>query len=91
MPPAGARRARVTRRGVLAGLPTVLKVLWTVWLAVVSINVVVWALVCGTTGHLVYPWPVWVAGPYGAALFAVSAGVMQIRRSRMFNAGPVAQ
>ena len=76
---------------MLAGLPTVLKVLWTVWLAVVSINVVVWALVCGTTGHLVYPWPVWVAGPYGAALFAVSAGVTQFRRSRMFNAGPVAQ
>jgi hypothetical protein len=32
-----------------------------------------------------------VAGPYGAALFAVSAGVTQFRRSRMFNAGPVAQ
>ena len=91
MPPAGTRRARVTRRGVLAGLPTALKVLWTVWLAVVSINVVTWALVCGTTGHLVYPWPVWVAGPYGAALFAVSAGVMQIRRSRIFNVGPAAQ
>jgi hypothetical protein len=44
-----------------------------------------------TTGHLVYPWPVWAAGPYGGALFAVSAGVTQIRRSRMFNAGPVAQ
>jgi hypothetical protein len=82
-PPAGARPAAGTRRGVLAGLPTVLRVLWTVWLAVVSINVVVWALVCGTTGHLVYPWPAWVAGPYGAALFAVSVGVTQLRRSRM--------
>src|SRR5260370_12098930 len=86
-PPAGARPARVTRRGVLAGLPTVLRVLWTVWLAVVSINVVVWALGCGTTAHLVYPGPGWVAVPYGAALFAVSAGVTQFRRSRMVNAG----
>ena len=68
--------------GVLADLPAALKVLWTIWLAAVSINVVVWVLVSGTTGHLIYPWPVWVAGPSGAALFAVSAGVTQIRRSR---------
>ena len=47
-----------------------------------SVNVVVWALVSGTTGHLMYPWPLWVAGPYGAALFAVSAVVSQIRGSR---------
>jgi hypothetical protein len=44
--------------------------------------VVVWALVSGTGGHLAYPWPVWVAGPYGAVLFAVSAGVVLFRRSR---------
>ena len=58
-----------------------LKVLWTIWLAAVAVNVVVWALVSGTGGHLAYPWPVWVAGPYGAALFAVSAGVTRFRRS----------
>jgi DUF1707 SHOCT-like domain len=68
--------------GYLAGLPAVLRVLWTVWLAVVSVNVVIWALVSGTGGHLAYPWPVWVAGPYGAVLFAVSAGVTLFRRSR---------
>jgi DUF1707 SHOCT-like domain len=50
--------------------------------AAVSVNVVVWALVSGTGGHLAYPWPVWVAGPYGAVLFAVSAGVTLFRRSR---------
>jgi hypothetical protein len=70
------------RAGYLAGLPTVLKVLWTMWLAAVSVNVVVWALVSGSGGHLAYPWPVWVAGPYGAVLFAVSAGVVLFRRSR---------
>src|SRR4029079_19623158 len=66
--------------GHLAGLPTVLKILWTIWLTAVSVNVVVWALVSGTGGHLAYPWPVWVAGPYGAVLFAVSAGVVLFRR-----------
>src|SRR5262249_14198227 len=34
-------------RGFLAGQPMALKVLWTIWLAAVSINVVVWALVSG--------------------------------------------
>jgi len=82
-PPATAPPACVRRQGVLAGLPATLKVLWTIWLTAVSINVVVWALVSGTSAHLVYPWPLWVAGPYGAALLAVSAGVTQIRRSRL--------
>ena len=79
---AATQPAVFSRAGCLAGLPTVLKVLWVKWLAVVSVNVVVWALVSGTGGHLAYPWPVWVAGPYGAALLAVSAGVTLCRRSR---------
>ena len=79
---ATAAPAVSSRAGYLAGLPAVLKVLWTIWLAAVSVNVVIWALVSGTGGHLAYPWPVWVAGPYGAALFAVSAGVTLFRRSR---------
>ena len=70
------------RHGALAGLPTTLKVLWTIWLVAVSVNVVVWVLVSGTTGHLQYPWPLWVAGPYGAALLAVSVAVAQFRRDR---------
>ena len=77
-----------SRAGYLAGLPAVLKVLWVKWLVVVSINVAVWALVSGTSGHLAYPWPVWVAGPYGAALFAVSAGVTLFRRGRAPGARP---
>jgi len=81
--PALAPPARSPRPGVLAGLPATLKVLWMIWLTAVSVNVVVWALVSGTAAHLVYPWPLWVAGPYGAVLFAVSAGITQIRRSRL--------
>ncbi len=66
----------------LAGLPAVLNVLWATWLTAVAINVVVWALVSGTTGHLIYPWPLWVAGPYGAALLAISAVVAGTRAQR---------
>ena len=63
------------------GMPTPLKVLWTIWGAIVSVNLVVWVLVSATTSHLIYPWPLWVAGPWGAVLLAVSVGVRQIRRS----------
>jgi Domain of unknown function (DUF1707) len=87
-PAAVAPAAVVSRAGYLAGLPTVLKVLWTVWLIAVSVNVVVWALVSGAGGHLAYPWPVWVAGPYGAVLFAVSAAVTLFRRSPLPVAHP---
>ncbi|HEV8278746.1 MAG TPA: DUF1707 domain-containing protein [Streptosporangiaceae bacterium] len=77
--PAKAAPACDAWQGFLAGQPGALRVLWTSWLAAVSINVVVWALVSATTGHLIYPWPLWVAGPWGAALFAVSAAVAAIR------------
>lgn len=80
--PAKGRPAPAASGCVVAGLPVVLRVLWAIWLTAVSVNVVVWALVSGTTGHLMYPWPLWVAGPYGAALFAVSAVVSQTRGSR---------
>ena len=80
---AAAPPAVFSRAGGLADLPAVLKVLWTVWLVGVSVNVAVWALVSATGGHLAYPWPVWVAGPYGAVLFAVSAGVTLFRRGRL--------
>ena len=73
-------------RSAFADLPAPLKVLWTIWLAAVSINIVVWVLVMGTSGHLIYPWPVWVAGPYGAALLAVSVPVVHSRRSRRLAA-----
>jgi hypothetical protein len=80
--PSDASPGVAAKRSVYGGLPAPLKVLWTIWLTAVSINVVVWALVAGTSRHLIYPWPVWVAGPYGATLLAVSAPVVHNRRSR---------
>ncbi len=70
-PPAVARRR---------GMPTALKVLWTIWGAAVSVNLVIWFIVSVSVHHLIYLWPVWVAGPLGAVLLAVSVGVGQIRR-----------
>jgi hypothetical protein len=81
-PPAATPQAAAAPRGVIADLPAVLKVLWTIWLAAAAINLIVWVLVSATAGDLIYPWPVWVAGPSGAALLAVSAGITAIRRGR---------
>lgn len=80
LPPVAGPSA-VAARGGFAGLPASLKVLWTVWGAVVSVNLVVWVLVSATTGQLIYPWPLWVAGPWGAVLLAISASVSHGRRS----------
>ena len=77
--PAPAPRAEVVKRGAFASLPTPLKVLWTIWATVVSINVVVWVLVSATTAQLIYPWPLWVAGPWGVVLLGVTALVSTIR------------
>ena len=80
--PAPAPRAAIVQRRGFAGLPTPLKVLWTIWATVVSINVVIWVLVSATTAHLLYPWPLWVAGPWGVVLLGVTALVATIRRGR---------
>jgi uncharacterized protein DUF1707 len=85
-PGPAASPVAATQRSAFADLPIALKVLWTIWLAAVSINVVVWVLVVGTSGHFIYPWPLWVAGPYGAALLAISVPVVHSRRNRRLAA-----
>jgi hypothetical protein len=85
-PAPAAPPAAAAKRTAFADLPAPLKVLWTIWLAAVSINVVVWVLVVGTSGHFIYPWPLWVAGPYGAALLAISVPVVHSRRNRRLAA-----
>ncbi len=75
VPPAG-RPASPARDG------HPLKVVWTVWGAVVSLNVVIWVLVCASAGQLVYPWPVWVAGPWGAVLLVLTVCLPHGRSSQ---------
>ena len=81
LPAAGPPAPQPPAPELRAGLPVALRVLWAIWLSVVLVNVVVWALVCVTTASLIYPWPLWVAGPYGAVLLAVSAAVRSCGRA----------
>jgi len=89
-PPPAHRPAPVPGPPSAHHMPVALKVLWTIWLSAVSLNVVIWVLVSATTGHAAYPWPLWVAGPAGAALFGVTVGVSHIQRGRQHHppAGP---
>jgi hypothetical protein len=65
--------AAILPPGAGRGMPAAVRVLWTIWAAAVSVNLVIWVLVCATTAQLVYPWPLWVACPLGAVLLVASA------------------
>jgi hypothetical protein len=45
---------------------------WGAWALAVAVNTVIWLIVCVTTGDLIYPWPLWVAGPWGAVLLVTT-------------------
>ena len=81
-PPAPPPTPHPGLRGAYVDLPGGLKVLWTVLFAAVAINVVVWVLVGVTTASFPYPLPLWFAWPAGAALFGISAPVVQSRRAK---------
>jgi hypothetical protein len=78
-PPEVARRAAVGLRA--AGLPTPLKILWTIWSCTVLINLTVWLLVSLGNGEPDYFWPMWLFVP-GAALFGATVIVNSVRWHR---------
>jgi hypothetical protein len=45
--------------------------MWGTWAVVSGINFTVW-LIIAVTGEIVYPWWLWVAGPWGAVLAAIT-------------------
>jgi hypothetical protein len=47
---------------------TALKASWAAWATASAVNWVIWLIVSLTSGNLVYPWPLWVMGPWGAVL-----------------------
>jgi hypothetical protein len=65
-PASGSAPVPPARRG--SGL----RAMWTTWAVVVAINLAVWLLVSVSSGELTYFWPMWVAGPWGAVLAAIT-------------------
>ncbi|MGI5485838.1 DUF1707 SHOCT-like domain-containing protein [Microtetraspora malaysiensis] len=52
------------------GRQTGLKAAWAAWATASAINWVIWLIVVVTSVQWVYPWPLWVMGPWGAILLA---------------------
>jgi hypothetical protein len=55
---------------------------WWVWATAVSVNVVIWLLVSITSNEIVYFWPAWVAGPWGAVLLMMTLASRGSNRGR---------
>lgn len=47
-----------------------LPAVWGSWLTTALITVVIWAATSLASGMWLYPWPIWVIGPWGAVLIA---------------------
>jgi Domain of unknown function (DUF1707) len=70
-PPATRRRVFSDDAGGMT-----LRVLSTIWICALSINVVVWLLVSLGEGGFTYPWPIWMlpSGAVLATLYAIGIG-----------------
>ncbi|MET7332524.1 DUF1707 domain-containing protein [Nonomuraea sp. NPDC005650] len=51
-----------------AGAHPGIRAAWSAWAAASGINWVIWLIVSITSGDLIYPWPLWVMGPWGVIL-----------------------
>jgi len=67
-PPAARLAAAPARSG--RGAPLSHRVLGSSWFFVSLLTFSIWAVTCIASGSLLYPWWIWVAGPWGAVLLA---------------------
>ncbi|MCX4094052.1 DUF1707 SHOCT-like domain-containing protein [Nocardia sp. alder85J] len=75
LPPLRAATASAPAPSIRRRVPLWQRIELSAWLGVSLLNVVIWGLVCLGIGTFVYPWPLWVIGPWGAVLiFRMFAG-----------------
>jgi hypothetical protein len=55
---------------------------WQAWLRTSLIVLTIWAVTCLASWQLLYFWPVWVIGPWGAVMLAQTIGGGRRDRSR---------
>jgi hypothetical protein len=71
--PTAAARQEISGRPLRA-VPSWLLRIWSAWLVAVSVTMVIWVLTSISAGELLYFWPMWVAGPWGAVLVVATIG-----------------
>ena len=54
----------------LRGHALALRIEWAAWVFASAVNLLIWGIVCVATASAVYPWWIWVAGPWGLVLLA---------------------
>jgi hypothetical protein len=62
--PAKTAQVPAKREGMHSGM----KAAWGAWAMASGINWVIWLIVSLTADGVVYPWPLWVMGPWGVIL-----------------------
>ncbi|MFI6733525.1 DUF1707 domain-containing protein [Nonomuraea sp. NPDC050451] len=62
--PATVPQSPARRTGMHPGM----RAAWGAWASASGINWVIWLIVSITSEHLIYPWPLWVMGPWGVIL-----------------------
>lgn len=60
--------AKVAQPGAKGGMHPGMKAAWAAWATASAVNWVIWLIVSLSSGNFVYPWPLWVMGPWGAIL-----------------------
>ncbi|MGW0802125.1 DUF1707 SHOCT-like domain-containing protein [Nonomuraea sp. NPDC002799] len=61
-----------------SGMHPGMRAAWGAWATASSINWVIWLIVSVSSDHFIYPWPLWVMGPWGVVLLM----------STIFGSGP---
>ena len=64
-PPPGPMRKKARRAARVS-----LNAAWWCWGVAVAINMVIWLILAVAQQDVPYPWPLWVAGPWGTVLLA---------------------
>jgi hypothetical protein len=69
-----------------------LRAAWASWAATALICIGIWLFTSVASGGLIYPWPIWVIGPWGAVLLFQTLPLGQDRggrgRQRQLDAAP---
>jgi hypothetical protein len=76
--PAKVPASRHEENPKLAGWLTFL---WRLWLVTVMVNLVIWFVASLASSQVLYFWPIWVAGPWGAVNVALMILFPPRRRS----------
>lgn len=82
LPELPVRRAPANALVTRSRFPIWQRIEGAAWVGVGALCLLIWGLVSLGAGELTYPWPLWVIGPWGAALIFRAAAGWEARACR---------